>query len=80
MSALAPGSCLVALPPLHRHEHLARALWPAWLAEEVALVYGEAAYDPRVADVTDVVKRLTGRPPRSLDDFLRDHAADFRAT
>ncbi|MEZ5098950.1 MAG: NAD(P)H-binding protein [Thermoleophilia bacterium] len=54
--------------------------WPAWLAEEVALVYGDAAYDPRVADVTDVVERLTGRPPRSLDDFLRDHAADFRAT
>lgn len=70
----------VDLAPSELEARLLGEGWPAWLAEEVALVYGEAAYDPRVADVTDVVERLTGRPPRSLDDFLRDHAADFRAT
>lgn len=70
----------VDLAPAELEARLLGEGWPAWLAEEVALVYGEAAYDPRVADVTDAVERLTGRPPRSLDDFLRDHAADFRAT
>ena len=33
-----------------------------------------------MADTTDTVRDLTGRPPRTVADFARDHAAAFRPT
>lgn len=41
---------------------------------EATLILGA---DPLVPVVTDEVARITGRSPRSIDDFLRDHAYAF---
>ena len=52
---------------------------PAWLvAGQLAL----AEYQRRgggTGIVTDTVERITGRPPRTLGDFVRDHAHAFGA-
>ena len=32
----------------------------------------------RTVTITNVVADLTGRPPRTLQEFVRDHAAAFR--
>jgi uncharacterized protein YbjT (DUF2867 family) len=50
---------------------------PSWLAEQLVIMMrlqrGGAA-----AAVTDTVRRLTGREPRSWRDFVRENAAFFR--
>ena len=51
---------------------------PEWLIEhtlELAVLLRE----PKAAEVTDTVEELTGRPPRSLTEFLTDSAAAFPA-
>jgi uncharacterized protein YbjT (DUF2867 family) len=50
---------------------------PEWNADAQLEVY--AGYrDGRGPDVTEEVLKATGRPPRSLEDFLADHRAVFR--
>ena len=49
---------------------------PDWLAQDIAslqTVYAEGGG----AEVTDDVRALTGREPRTLRDFVRDHAELF---
>jgi hypothetical protein len=49
---------------------------PGWLAEFLPRLFGMLR-EGRGADVTDSVRRLTGRDPRSFADFARDHAVLF---
>jgi uncharacterized protein YbjT (DUF2867 family) len=51
---------------------------PEWLVEhvvELAVLMSE----PKAAEVTDTVEDVTGRPPRSLTEFLTDDASAFPA-
>jgi uncharacterized protein YbjT (DUF2867 family) len=57
-------------------EGLVQAGAPAWMAENVVAVFGMLRRDP-AAQVTGAVHALTGRQPRHLAEFLRDHAARF---
>jgi uncharacterized protein YbjT (DUF2867 family) len=51
---------------------------PAWLvAAQLAIAEYQRAGGP-TAQTTDTVERITGRRPRSLEDFARDHAAQLR--
>jgi uncharacterized protein YbjT (DUF2867 family) len=50
---------------------------PDWLQQhfgEVITIFGS---DPTVADVSDAVQRLTGRAPRTVEQFLGDHVDAF---
>lgn len=47
---------------------------PPWFAELLTDVYVEVLAAGRAASVTDDVRRLTGRGPRSLATFAQDHA------
>ena len=64
-------------PRQWKKEWLAAGM-PGWLADDFLVLYGAyrqgygAAVSPAVPDVT-------GRPARSFRDFVRDHAARFRA-
>ncbi|MGD9529676.1 NAD(P)H-binding protein [Pseudonocardia sp.] len=49
---------------------------PAWFADQIVLLYGELRRAGS-APATDVVRVLTGREPRTVADFARDHAAAF---
>ncbi|MEV6976955.1 NmrA family NAD(P)-binding protein [Kitasatospora sp. NPDC093806] len=67
----------IDLPPAELHAHLvARAGMPDWLAAHVAEIQQLAVQRPEAPD--DVATRLTGRPPRTLDAFLREHLDSFR--
>jgi uncharacterized protein YbjT (DUF2867 family) len=57
-------------------EGLVQAGAPDWMAENVVAVFGMLRRDP-AAQVTGAVHALTGRQPRHLAEFLRDHAARF---
>jgi uncharacterized protein YbjT (DUF2867 family) len=49
---------------------------PEWLAQDVAAL--QAVYAAgEAAEVTDDVRALTGRDPRTLRDFVADHRARF---
>ncbi|GLX38452.1 nucleotide-diphosphate-sugar epimerase [Streptomyces roseochromogenus] len=56
---------------LIRHAHM-----PAWLAEHVTEIQRLAATRPEAP--TAAVADILGRPPRTLDAFLREHRAHFR--
>lgn len=47
---------------------------PARFAQDVATLFAEG----RLAPTTDAVADLTGRPPRTFDDFLRENAETIR--
>jgi hypothetical protein len=51
---------------------------PEWLVEHL-LELGALMREPKAAEVTGTVERMTGRPPTSLSEFLKDHAAAFPA-
>ena len=57
-------------------EGLVQAGAPDWMAENVVAVFEMLRRDP-AAQVTGAVHALTGRQPRHLAEFLRDHAARF---
>lgn len=62
-------------PATHRRDLLAAGL-DEWHADALGELY--AAYRAGyAATVTDTVERLTGRPPRSLPDYLDEHRAAF---
>jgi len=49
---------------------------PEWFVEHL-LELGALMCEPKAAEVTDTVERMTGRPPTPLSAFLGDHAAAF---
>jgi uncharacterized protein YbjT (DUF2867 family) len=51
---------------------------PAWIADNVVAVYG-ALRAGVATQVTDTVRQVTGRAPRSLEQFAREHAGVFSA-
>jgi uncharacterized protein YbjT (DUF2867 family) len=67
----------VDVPPAAAEESMLKAGMPAWNAAAVAELYGAFAAG-QFADTTDVVAKVTGRPPLSFEQFARDHAALFR--
>ncbi|MER7701382.1 NmrA family NAD(P)-binding protein [Kitasatospora sp. NPDC097605] len=67
----------VDLPPAELRAHLvARAGMPDWLAAHVVEIQRLAVERPEAPD--DAAERLTGRPPRTLEAFLKEHADRFR--
>lgn len=57
---------------------LSAAGLPAWLAHEVVNIYGKGYFGAgKAGRVTDTIRRLLGREPRSFRQFVRDHAALF---
>jgi uncharacterized protein YbjT (DUF2867 family) len=59
-------------------QHLCESGFPDWLAREFVAIYG--FYPEGTGDrTTDTIERLTGAPPRSFDEFARDHAVAFQA-
>jgi uncharacterized protein YbjT (DUF2867 family) len=66
----------VDIPPEALAAGMAQAGAPDWLAEDVAALQQEYA-DGVGAAVTDDVRELTGRAPRTLRDFVREHADAF---
>ncbi|MFJ9776339.1 NmrA family NAD(P)-binding protein [Kitasatospora sp. NPDC101157] len=65
------------LPPAPFHAHLVeRAGMPTWLAAHVVEIQQLAVLRPESPD--DTATRLTGRAPRTLEAFLREHLAAFR--
>ena len=51
---------------------------PDWMVEH-AVELASLLREPKAAQVTDTVERLTGRPARPLTEFLTDNAAAFAA-
>jgi hypothetical protein len=58
---------------------MTRAGDPRWAIESLlALAAYQRAGGP-TAVVHDTVQKIVERPPRSLAEFVKDHAKDFRA-
>jgi uncharacterized protein YbjT (DUF2867 family) len=66
----------VGVPDAAAFGQLLGAGVPEWYATNVVAQFGLLRAGSQ-ADVRDVVRVLTGREPRSLGDFLRDHAGAF---
>jgi uncharacterized protein YbjT (DUF2867 family) len=66
----------VDVPPQAAKQAMLAAGMPEWNAAAVTDLYGVFATG-RYAGTTDVVERLTGKPPTSFEQFARDHAALF---
>ena len=59
------------VPPDQAAPAMVAAGMPAFVAEQIATVFA-ALRSGAQAEVTDDVHRLTGRPPRSIDEFLAE--------
>jgi len=59
-------------------ERMTRAGDPSWSIEGLLALAGYQRAGGPTAVVHDTVQRILGRPPRSLAEFARDHAPDFR--
>jgi uncharacterized protein YbjT (DUF2867 family) len=68
----------VHVPDDAAREALLRSGAPDWLATTLVRLFGKLRAGVAV-DVTDTVRSLTGRPPRSIAEWAREHAAGFRA-
>ncbi|MFJ1757880.1 NmrA family NAD(P)-binding protein [Kitasatospora sp. NPDC088134] len=68
----------VDLGPAGLRAQLTGAGMPGWLAAHVVEIQRLAVARPEAPDDTQV--RLTGRPPRTLEAFLREHLHHFRRT
>lgn len=65
-------------PPIEAAVEALRAKGaPDWLQAHVGEIMAIFAEDPSVAEVTDAVAQITGRPPRTLEAFVADHAPAF---
>jgi hypothetical protein len=51
---------------------------PGWFADQLVAIFGELRRGAG-STPTEVVRVLTGREPRTVTDYLRDHAAVFTA-
>jgi uncharacterized protein YbjT (DUF2867 family) len=67
----------VDVPPEAARDSMLKAGMPAWNAAAVTELY-EVFATGQSAAITDVVQRLTGRPPITFEEFARDHADAFR--
>lgn len=52
------------------------ALAAGWPPDLVAALFGNDSFEPQ--RTTTTVEDITGRPPRSIREWARDHADDFR--
>jgi uncharacterized protein YbjT (DUF2867 family) len=52
---------------------------PPWRVAALLAIAGYQRAGAATATVTDTVQRLTGRPPRTLREFIADHADTLRA-
>lgn len=68
----------VDVPDAAARAAMVEAGLPEWLADEIVTLWGELRRGAGAA-TTDVVRVLTGREPRGVADFARDHAAAFGA-
>ena len=68
----------VDVPEQAAREALAASRMPGWLVEHLVGVFRMVREDAFAAPA-DGVRDLTGREPRSVADFARDHAPAFRA-
>ena len=50
---------------------------PAWNADAVTELYGAFATD-KSGYTTDTVQRITGQPPITFEQWVRDNAAAFQ--
>jgi uncharacterized protein YbjT (DUF2867 family) len=66
----------IDVPPESARDSLRNAGTPEWHADGIIELM-RAIRDGHLDTVSRDVERLTGRAPRSIDDFLRDHAAAF---
>jgi len=72
-AAEALGVDYVDVPPAMAREGFAAAGLPGWLAEHLDGAFALIRTDA-LAEVTDTVRVLTGRPPRTFAEFARAHA------
>jgi uncharacterized protein YbjT (DUF2867 family) len=66
----------VDVPPEAARQAMLDAGMPAWNADAVTELYGVFATG-QYAHTTDVVERVTGRPPRTFEAFAAEHKAAF---
>ena len=67
----------VHVPPDYARKQMLADGVPAWLADDMLLLFASIREGYGGA-VTDTVQKVTGERPRSYLQFARDHAADFR--
>jgi uncharacterized protein YbjT (DUF2867 family) len=66
----------VDVPPALAREGLVASRMPDWLVEHLDGAFAKIRAG-ELGSTTDTVAVLTGRPPRSIADFLTDHADTF---
>jgi hypothetical protein len=66
------------VPPEAARQGFEAAGMPDWLVDRLDRAFGLIRAGA-LAETTDVVPALTGREPRDIAAFARDHAALFRA-
>lgn len=67
----------VELPEAEARTEMLAGGMPAWLVKDLLHMYRQLGAD-RVAPVTDIVRRVTGRAPRRFAAFVQAHAEAFR--
>jgi uncharacterized protein YbjT (DUF2867 family) len=77
-TALGRSIQFVDVPDAAAREGMVQAGLPEWLADQLVILWQQLRRGA-AATTTDVVRVLTGREPRSVADFARDHAAAFGA-
>lgn len=68
----------VDVPDAMARDGMLQAGLPPWLADQLVILWQQLRQGA-AAETTDVVRVLTGREPRSVADFARDHAGAFLA-
>jgi len=68
----------VDIPEVVARDAMLRAGLPEWTAEQQLILWNELRRGA-AATTTDVVRVLTGRKPRTVADYARDHIAAFRS-
>jgi uncharacterized protein YbjT (DUF2867 family) len=66
----------IDVPPAAAREQLAASGMPDWLIQHLDGAFAKIRAG-EFAATTDTVAVLTGRPPRSIADFLTDHTGAF---
>jgi len=68
----------VDMPPDRAREEMLAAGLPTWMADDLSVLY-TSFRNGQGATVTNVVQKVTGYEPRSIDHFVREHAFTFGA-
>jgi uncharacterized protein YbjT (DUF2867 family) len=77
-SALGTKVRYVDLPPEDARQGMLEGGMPRWLVDDLIWMF-QAFSEDRGAMVTDVVRRIGKREPRTFAEFLRDNTATFSA-